>query len=158
MENNKVCITDVKLVLKEIKEIHNISTSTLHSLHNITQETVKLAVEKAEYSEGAAKMKLSSVLQSTIKKYFQPKTSTSLTSSTSFVSTSTSSLSSSSSEPGILLSRAKKVPPDVCAYCAKKGHWVDDCPQLSDNKRNLCFNCWSTEDIHKAKDCPLKFK
>ncbi|GES82380.1 hypothetical protein RCL_jg4991.t3 [Rhizophagus clarus] len=100
--DNKVSITDVKSVLKEIREIHNISTNALDNLHNLTQNTINHAIDKAEYFEGATKMKL-----------FQPKTSTTFASSTS-------SLSSASSEPA----SAKKVPPDMCAYCAKKGHWV----------------------------------
>ncbi|GES82381.1 hypothetical protein RCL_jg4991.t1 [Rhizophagus clarus] len=115
--DNKVSITDVKSVLKEIREIHNISTNALDNLHNLTQNTINHAIDKAEYFEGATKMKL-----------FQPKTSTTFASSTS-------SLSSASSEPASadspslnknkkINNLAKKVPPDMCAYCAKKGHWV----------------------------------
>ncbi|CAB4411052.1 unnamed protein product [Rhizophagus irregularis] len=151
-KKKKVDTTNINLLIQEIKEIHNISLNTLNNLNNTTYSTINRVLDKAEHSEETV------TKFSTIKNYFKQKIASTpipstptLTLTPSFTSSSAtlSTLSSSTS------SISKKV---MCAYCAKHGHWVGTCPHLPEEQRNLCFNCWDVNDIHKAKDCPLRIK
>ncbi|CAB4445010.1 unnamed protein product [Rhizophagus irregularis] len=164
-KKKKVDTTNINLLIQEIKEIHNISLNTLNNLNNTTYSTINRVLDKAEHFEETV------TKFSTIKNYFKQKIASTpipstptLTLTPSFTSSSAtlSTLSSSTS------SISKKVPSNMCAYCAKHGHWVGTCPHLKvsasnlthlpEEQRNLCFNCWDVNDIHKAKDCPLRIK
>jgi len=41
-------IADINSLVKEIKDIHNISTNTLNNLHNLTTNTLNHVLNKAE--------------------------------------------------------------------------------------------------------------